>query len=161
RNVTFADVHGAGAKSVRSDDVRIEKFLGPDEIASAATAKPASELPARAEVALLTGANGFLGGFLALELLERLSSDRKKLYAVMRAKDDAAALERLARVYRSDPVLTQRFDELSAGGRLVVLAGDLIKPRFGLHPDVYARLEAEVDLVVHAGALVNHALGYE
>ena len=161
RNVTFAEVHGAGAKSVRAEDVRIERFLGPEEIAAARAAKPASELPAHAQVALLTGANGFLGRFLTIELLERLGSERRKLFAIIRAPSDAAARERLASVYGSDPALAKRFEELSAGGRLVVLAGDLMKPRFGLAPEVYARLEAEVDLVVHAGALVNHALGYE
>jgi fatty acid CoA ligase FadD9 len=157
RNVTFADVHGAGSKVVRAKDLRIEKLLGAAEIEAARTSKPASSLPARAEVALLTGANGFLGRFLVLELLERTS----KVYAIVRAHDDAAAHERLARSYDSDPALAQRFAELSAAGRLVVLAGDLMKPRFGLAAEVHARLEEEVDLVVHNGALVNHALGYE
>jgi fatty acid CoA ligase FadD9 len=161
RNVTFAEVHGVGAKSIRAEDVKIEKFLGPDEIEAARAAKPASELPGQAEVALLTGANGFLGRFLTLELLERLSGERKKLYALVRAPNDAAASERLASAYRSDPALTKQFEELSAGGRLSVLAGDLMKPRFGLRDDIYARLEEEVDLIVHNGALVNHALGYE
>lgn len=160
RNVTFAEVHGAGAKSVRAEDLRIEKFLGPEEIEAARASRPASELPARAEVALLTGANGFLGRFLALELLERLSGERKKLYALVRAPSDAAAFERLASSYRMDPALSRRFDELSAEGRLTVLAGDLMKPRLGLAEDVYARLAEEVDLVLHNGALVNHALGY-
>lgn len=161
RGVTFAEVHGAGAASVRAEDVRIEKFLGSDEIAAAREAKPAPEVPAHAQVALLTGANGFLGRFLAIELLERLTGKHRKLYAMVRAPNDAAAHERFMSVYDSDPALAKRIHELSACERLVILAGDLIKPRFGLASDVYARLEAEVDLVVHAGALVNHALGYE
>ena len=161
RNVTFEDVHGVGAKSIRMEDVRVEKFLGPAEIEAAHGARSASELPARAEVALLTGANGFLGRFLTLELLERLSGERKKLYALVRAPNDAAALERLSSAYRTDPALVKRFEELSAGGRLSVLAGDLMKPRFGLEDEVYTRLEEEVDPIVHNGALVNHALGYE
>jgi fatty acid CoA ligase FadD9 len=160
RNVTFAEVHGAGSKSIRAEDLRIEKFLGADEIKAARSARPASELPPRAEVALLTGANGFLGRFLTLDLLERLSGDRKKLYAIVRAPNDASAYERLASSYRTDPALVKRFETLSAGGRLSVLAGDLMKPQFGLQPDVYARLEEEVDMILHNGALVNHALGY-
>jgi fatty acid CoA ligase FadD9 len=161
RRVTFADVHGAGAKSIHAKDLRIEKFLGSDEIEAARSARPSSDLPPQAEVALLTGANGFLGRFLALELLGRLAGERKKVYAIVRAPNDAAAFERMASSYRSDPALSKELEELSAGGRLTVLAGDLMKPRFGLGAAIYARLEEEVDLVLHNGALVNHALGYE
>ena len=39
--------------------------------------------------------------------------------------------------------------------------GDLNKPSLGLDPEVYARLAAEVDTVVHNGALVNHAYSYQ
>ncbi len=161
RNVTFAEVHGAGAKSVRAEDVQIEKFFAPDEIEAAKAIGPASALPRSAEVALLTGANGFLGRFLTLELLERLVGERKKLYALVRAPSDAEAFERLAGAYRTDPELQRRFEELSVGGRLEVLAGDLMKPRFGLSEAIYGRLEEEVDVIVHNGALVNHVLDYE
>ncbi len=164
RPVRFEDVHGVGAKAVRADDVRIEAFLAPDEI-ERAKALPRRELSPRAEVAFLTGANGFLGRFLALELLERLAGPTRgegaRLYALVRAPSDAAAYERLASTYRTDPTLAARFAEASADGRLVVLAGDLMKPRLGLSDEAWERVESEVDLVVHNGALVNHALGYE
>ena len=39
-------------------------------------------------------------------------------------------------------------------------AGDLAKVNLGLKPEVYARLAAEVDTIVHNGALVNHAFSY-
>jgi fatty acid CoA ligase FadD9 len=161
RNVTFEDVDGPGSKTVRVDDLRIEKFLAPEEIEAARRGTPRYEVSPRAEVALLTGANGFLGRFLALELLERLAAEGTRLYAIVRAPNDAAAFERLARSYQTDPSLVARFQELSANGRLRVLAGDLMKARFGLAKDVYARLTNEVDLVLHNGALVNHAFSYE
>lgn len=160
RMVTFEEVHGAGAKTVRAEDLRIAKFLAPEEIEVARASTPASALPPRAEVALLTGANGFLGRFLALELLEQLAGEGTRLYALVRAPNDASALERLARAYDTDPALARRFEAASAGGRLAVLAGDLMKPRLGLAEEVYARLAGEVDLLVHNGALVNHAFGY-
>ncbi|HVH41142.1 MAG TPA: thioester reductase domain-containing protein [Labilithrix sp.] len=160
RAVTFDDVHGSGAKVVRVDDLRIERFLGADEIESAQSATPRSEVPLRARVALLTGANGFLGRFLALELLEQLEGEGGRLYAIVRAPNDEVALDRLVRVYQTDPELAARFAKASANARLAVLAGDLMKPRFGLSDAVYARLEDEADLIVHNGALVNHALGY-
>ena len=161
RSVTFEDVHGIGAKSVRASDLRIEKFLAPEEIDAARQATPRSDVSPHARVALLTGANGFLGRFLALELLERLAGDDTRLYAIVRAPNDAAGLERLARSYHGDPSLVARFEELSANGRLHVLAGDLMKPRFGLDERTYERLASEVDLVLHNGALVNHAFSYE
>ncbi len=161
RSVTFDEVHGAGAKVVRVEDLRLEKFLAPEEIEAARRGTPRSEVPRRAEVALLTGANGFLGRFLALELLERLAAEGTRLYAIVRGPNDDAALERLARSYQTDPELATRFQELAANGRLRVLAGDLMKPRFGLAGDTYERLAAEVDLVLHNGALVNHAFTYE
>lgn len=159
RTVSFEDVHGDAARIVRASDLRIEAFLSPAEMEAARRATPASELPVRAEVAFVTGANGFLGRFLVLDLLERLGGARK-VYAVVRAPTDLAAFDRLADSFRTDPALEKRFDELAAGGRLVALAGDLMRPRFGLASDVYARLTEEVDLVVHNGALVNHAFDY-
>lgn len=42
-----------------------------------------------------------------------------------------------------------------------VHTGDLNKPSLGLAPEVYASLAAEVDTVVHNGALVNHAYSYQ
>lgn len=160
RAVTFDEVHGVGAKSARAEDLRVEKFLGAGEIESARAAMPRPELPARAQVALLTGANGFLGRFLALELLEQLEGQGTRLYALVRAPSDAIAFERLASTYRTDPALAARFAEAAGNGRLSVLSGDLMKPRFGLSDDAYGRLAKDVDLVVHNGALVNHALGY-
>ncbi|WP_437876472.1 thioester reductase domain-containing protein [Sorangium sp. So ce513] len=159
RAVTFDAVHGASAERVRAADLRIDRFLGADELAEVARAAPAAALPARARVALLTGANGFLGRFLALELLRRLPEDGR-LYCVVRSPDDALASARLRASYASDPALLGRFDALSARGRLVVLAGDLMKPRLGLADPLYAHLCSEVDCVVHNGALVNHTLSY-
>ena len=43
-------------------------------MAGAASAVPATQLPEEAEVVLLTGANGFLGRFLLLQLLQRVST---------------------------------------------------------------------------------------
>jgi fatty acid CoA ligase FadD9 len=151
---TFAAVHGAGAGTVKAEDLRLERFVSADELV---TALPA-EGPAR--VVLLTGANGFLGRFLLMELLERVPAGGK-VVALVRAPDDARAKQRLAEAYAgADPTLPARFAALSGGGRLEVLAADLIAPRLGLSADRWDRLAAEVDVVVHNGALVNHAFSY-
>ena len=44
--------------------------------------------------------------------------------------------------------------------RIVVLAGDVSQPRLGLNSIAYVSLTEKVDLVLHAGALVNHNLSY-
>ena len=45
--------------------------------------------------------------------------------------------------------------------RRVPAAGDLAKVNLGLKPEVYARAAAELDTIVHNGALVNHAFSYQ
>ncbi|MFT3773623.1 MAG: thioester reductase domain-containing protein [Minicystis sp.] len=156
-NVTFDQIHGAGATVVRADDLRIDRFLAPDEIAAVSGA---AAIAPEVRVAFLTGANGFLGKFLLLELLERVPRKDGKVVCVVRAPSDHEARARLAAAYRADPLLEQRFEKLAEGGRLEALAGDLMKPRFGLSEEVFDRLCAEVDGIVHNGALVNHAFSY-
>jgi fatty acid CoA ligase FadD9 len=159
RQVTFEEIHGAGADTVRAADLRIARFLSPDELEAAARAPAPDVQPSR--VVLLTGANGFLGRFLLLELLEQVPREGGKVLALVRAPNAAAALERLTRSYGSvDPTLTKRFAALSADGRLEVVAGDLMKPRFGLPVERWEQLAGEVDTLVHNGALVNHAFPY-
>ncbi len=155
---TFASVHGAGAETIRAEDLRLDRFLAAGEIVAAAS--PAAPAPGRAEVILLTGANGFLGRFLLLDLLDR-APPGGKVVAVVRAPSDAVARERLAASYVGvDPTLPARFAALSEDGRLEVYAGDLIQPRLGLSEERWDRLAAEVDALVHNGALVNHAFSY-
>lgn len=160
RQITFEEIHGAGAEMVRADDLRLDRFFNRDDFDSAQRALPATTLPAEPNVTLLTGASGFLGRFLALTLLERASRSGGKVVCIVRAPSDAAALERLSAAYRGpDPALWSRFQEVS-DGRLTVLHGDLMKPRLGLDEARYDWLCDEVDSIVHNGALVNHALSY-
>jgi fatty acid CoA ligase FadD9 len=160
QEVTFERVHGAGAEIVRADDLRLDRFLGAEDFEAAGSAAPATALPREARVTLLTGANGFLGRFLALTLLERAARSGGRVVCIVRAPGDAEALERLRGSYRgADTALAARFQQLSAG-RLTVLQGDLMKPQLGLADEVYERLCEEVDSIVHNGALVNHAFSY-
>ena len=156
---TFASVHGAGAKEIHADELTLEKFIDAEVLAAASTL-PRPSGPVR--TVLLTGANGFLGRFLALEWLQRLAPAGGKVIVVVRGKNDAAARARLDEVITSggDEKLTHLYRELSAQ-HLEVLAGDLGEPRLGLDQATRERLAAEVDLVFHAGALVNHVLPYQ
>lgn len=110
---------------------------------------------------LLTGANGFLGRFLTLEILNSVTQNGAKLHCLVRAADESSALARLRSAYSSDPLLQDQFENLRSGGRLTVLAGDFTKPHFGLADDRYDQLSAEIDCVIHNGAVVDHVLGYD
>lgn len=155
RGVSFADVHGEEATKVRASDLRLDRVI-PSALGRRAPGPPPASFDVR--VAFLTGASGFLGRFLLLDLLDRLPRGGK-VVCVVRAASNEEAHGRLASVFRSDPALAQRFSDLAAG-RLTALAGDLMKARFGLPDAVFERLAGEVDAVIHAGALVNHALPY-
>src|SRR5262249_32971713 len=70
RRPTASAVHGAGYTSVAAEDLTLEKFLDEATLAAAASLPPATR---QVGTALLTGANGYLGRFLTLEWLRRLS----------------------------------------------------------------------------------------
>ncbi|MEU5777293.1 thioester reductase domain-containing protein [Streptomyces venezuelae] len=157
RRPTFASVHGEGATEVHAKDLTLDKFLDAHLLADA-PALPRVEREPR--TVLLTGANGYLGRFLALEWLRTLAPVGGRLIALVRGKDAAAARQRLDAAFDSgDPELVRTYEELAAG-HLDVVAGDMAEPRLGLDEAAWDRLADEVDLIVHAGASVNHLLPY-
>lgn len=102
---------------------------------------------------LLTGATGFLGSHLLLELLRRGDAH---VVCVVRAADDEAAARRLGNALTG-------FDLPFSGEvrrRTTVLAGDLRQPRLGLPADVWDRLTRELDSVVNVAAAVDFLRGY-
>ncbi|WP_437534494.1 thioester reductase domain-containing protein [Sorangium sp. So ce726] len=153
--ITAASIHGEGADVVRAADLRLDRLLSAEDLRAGAEAEPARE---EQRVVLLTGANGFLGRFLLLELLERLPPGGK-VVCLVRAPSDSVARERLRRSFGAGAhELVRRLD--ATGERLEVRAGSLLRPQLGLAPSVYDALCGEVDSVVHNGAMVNHALSY-
>jgi thioester reductase-like protein len=131
------------------------------ELAAAAALDPAIDPravppadPARPPRAiLLTGATGFVGGFLLHELLERTGAT---VYCLARGADDAAAAERIRANLRA-----YALDDRAGDPRVVALAGDLARPRLGLGAARYEELAARVDAVHHCGALVKWTYPFE
>jgi thioester reductase-like protein len=103
---------------------------------------------------LLTGATGFVG----MELLHRyLEQSDRRIVALIRAQDDAAAQARL------DAVLTNLFGRRADrhAGRVQVIAGELTAPGLGLSAERTERLAAEVQTIVHSAASVSFTLPLE
>ncbi|WP_316575679.1 non-ribosomal peptide synthetase [Nocardia canadensis] len=112
----------------------------------------APQRPGDPATLLLTGATGFLGSFLLRELLEQT---RATIHCLVRATDDASAVDRIvatAAKYSID--LTPYRD------RIVGVPGDLAQPRLGIEQLRFAELAARVDAIYHNGALVNHLEPY-
>ncbi|MFE9611056.1 carboxylic acid reductase [Streptomyces sp. NPDC006012] len=153
----FTSVHGADVTEVYAKDLTLDRFLDTRTL-DGARSLPRTEGEPRH--VLLTGASGYLGRFLALEWLERLAPAGGTLTVVVRGKDATAARQRLTDAFgTADARLTGHFAEL-ATGHLEVLAGDIAEPGLGLDEATWDRLAEQVDLIVHAGALVNHVLPY-
>ncbi|BCP14141.1 carboxylic acid reductase [Mycobacterium paraintracellulare] len=155
---TFATVHGAGATQVRASDLKLENFIDAETLADAKSLPHSTGEP---QTVLLTGANGYLGRFLALEWLQRLSQTGGTLICVVRGTDADAARARLEESFDSgDPELLGQFRELAAK-HLEIIVGDIGDPNLGLDRPTWDRLARTVDLIVHPAALVNHVLPYD
>ncbi len=152
----FASVHGRESTEVRAADLTLEKFIDAETLAEAKRLP----LPVSPRTVLLTGASGYLGRFLTMEWLERLAQSDGRLVCLVRGRDVAAARSRLEESFAGgDGRLARRFEALAAD-HLEVVAGDMAEPQLGLGDHTWRRLSEEVDVIVHAGALVNHVLPY-
>jgi fatty acid CoA ligase FadD9 len=151
--VSFTSVHGTDPTVIHATDLTLDRFLPPP------VAAPASSRPPR--TVLLTGANGYLGRFLCLELLERLAPTGGKLLCLVRGHNAPHAWSRLEHAMSSgDDELLRRFTRLS-DPVLEVVAGDVGLPRFGLDDGMWTRISEETDAIVHAAAMVNHVVPYD
>ncbi|WIM88522.1 carboxylic acid reductase [Candidatus Mycobacterium wuenschmannii] len=154
---SFASVHGRDATEVHAADLTLDKFI--DE-ATLAAAPGLPQAGSEVRTVLLTGATGFLGRYLALDWLERMSLVDGKVIALVRAKSDDDARARLDKTFDSgDPKLLAHYQKLAAD-HLEVIAGDKGEANLGLDAETWQRLADTVDLIVDPAALVNHVLPY-
>ena len=158
KRTTFTTVHGAEATQIRATELTLDKFIDARTLAQAPSLPLVTGEP---HTVLLTGANGYLGRFLLLDWLQRLTETDGKLITIVRGSDPQAAARRLEAVFDSgDAELLARFWELAAD-RLEVIVGDIGEPNLGLDQTTWERLAETVDLIVHPAALVNHVLPYD
>lgn len=100
---------------------------------------------------MLTGATGYLGAHILVELLERPET---KVWCLVRAAS-LPARDRLARA-----LAKLRLAERVDWDRVEVVEGDLASPGLGLAAGDSARLAGSVQAIVHAGAWVNFIYPY-
>ncbi|VVD77537.1 peptide synthetase [Pandoraea iniqua] len=108
--------------------------------------------PDGAKAILLTGANGFLGTFIAAELIAQTSA---VVHCMVRAPSQKDGEGRLAQALHANGL-----GALIGHPRLKVVLGDLAKPHLGLAPDAWHVLARDIDAIYHNGAHVNHVYDY-
>ncbi|AZB42083.1 amino acid adenylation domain-containing protein [Bacillus sp. FJAT-42376] len=96
---------------------------------------------------LLTGATGFLGAHVLMDLLKEPDVH---VYCLVRGNSEAEAEMRLQKVL--DPFQNEFTDKTKQS----VLLGDLGKDRLGLQEDVYEELKHTLTHIIHCAAEVRH-----
>ena len=104
------------------------------------------------EFLFLTGATGFLGGFLLGELLRTTEA---RIACLIRAATPEAGLDRLRARLTAIGLWEDRFAE-----RLEAINGDLNRPALGLDDATFARLGEQVQAIYHNGASVDFVAPY-
>ncbi|WP_435222475.1 thioester reductase domain-containing protein [Streptomyces sp. Tue6028] len=103
---------------------------------------------------LLTGATGFLGGHMLLDLLRHTDAH---VHCLVRAADEEAATARLGEQLRSYRLPWSS----EVRRRVTVLPGDIRSPRLGLSDELWDTLTHELDSVVGVAAAVDFLRGYQ
>ncbi|MER5942294.1 thioester reductase domain-containing protein [Streptomyces sp. NPDC001928] len=103
---------------------------------------------------LLTGATGFLGSHMLLDLLRHSDAH---VYCLVRAADEEAAVARLGAALKGYALPWSS----EVRRRITVLPGDIRQPHLGLSDDLWNTLTHELDSVVSVAAAVDFLRGYQ
>ncbi|WP_031486280.1 thioester reductase domain-containing protein [Streptomyces bicolor] len=115
------------------------------------TASPDPVAPRRI---LLTGATGFLGSHMLLDLLRHSDAH---VHCLVRAADEKGALTRLGEALKGYALPWSS----EVRRRITVLPGDIRQPHLGLPGDLWNTLAHELDSVVGVAAAVDFLRGYQ
>lgn len=101
---------------------------------------------------LLTGATGYIGIYLLVELLQQ--TDARVLCLVRAATPEDGRARVIANLRRYDLLGGVDLD------RVDIVLGDLLEPELGLSTEQFRALAARIDTIVHAAAWVNFVYPY-
>jgi len=102
---------------------------------------------------LLTGATGFVGSHLLIDILEQSNA---QVYCLIRGANEEKACGRFKNIIK-----TYKLKERFIDDRVVFLYGDLAQPLLGLKTSLYETLSSDIDLIYHCAANVNHVFPYK
>lgn len=110
-----------------------------------------------ADTILLTGATGFLGGFLLIDLIENTSAQILCLvrFSDPTEKDMSAGLARIRK-----NLINLGLWQDSILDRMEVVPGNLSRRGLGLSTESFNELASRVDVIIHAAASVNLVYPY-
>lgn len=100
----------------------------------------------------LTGATGFVGGFLLSVLLKQTNA---AIYCLVRAENKKQAEEKVIGNLKKYSLWNAEYSK-----RLVYILGDLAEPRLGMEKKVFEQLSKDIEVIYHCGAYVNHLHAY-
>ncbi len=95
----------------------------------------------------LTGATGFVGGFLLQELLQQTQAT---LHCLVRSPNRAEAQRKLENHLEQCGVLWEQYRD-----RIITIPGDLAQPQLGLSAQQFESFQNQIDAIYHNGAYVN------
>ncbi|EGC29820.1 hypothetical protein DICPUDRAFT_158552 [Dictyostelium purpureum] len=107
---------------------------------------------------LLTGSNGYLGGYLLNHLVEMQSCS--KVYCLIRNKSNSPnpvneIIDNLKHHQLYDSLTQQQLS------KIIAITGDISKYRFGLSNETYSILSNEVDIIINSAADLNLQSNYQ
>lgn len=106
----------------------------------------------RAQHILLTGATGFVGRFLLVQLLRDTDAI---IYCLVRARSKQQAFSRVKTTLLKWDLWRQEFER-----RIVAIPGDLALPRLGVDESDFQMLARAVDSIYHCATSMNHLETY-
>ncbi len=98
----------------------------------------------------LTGITGFLGSFLAVELLKK----GHKIYALARGKGNKSAKERVYDALKF-AFYEDEWDVESVSKNVEVIQGDIVQDDLGIAPSKWNELVEIIDFIFHSAALTE------
>ena len=101
---------------------------------------------------LLTGATGFFGCHLLIEMLNNIQNVNK-IYCIVRTKSGVSAKERL--LNKIQFYFNNKYNEIFEK-YVDVIEGEIVKDKFGINVENYDELLKKIDIVIHSAANVSH-----